>query len=130
MRTIAIDFNLTFALIVGKTGPLGLEFKNEKERLSLRRDFWTRSDEWERVLLSCITRENFHEFFKPIKKIGKGNFASVYLARDLNKKREVAVKAFMKEIAFKGEGRMAIENEIKIMRRVNSPSVVRLFGVY
>lgn len=36
----------------------------------------------------------------------------------------------MKEIAFKGEGRMAIENEIKIMRRVNSPSVVRLFGVY
>lgn len=36
----------------------------------------------------------------------------------------------MKEIAFKGEGKLAIENEIKIMRRVNSKGVVRLFGVY
>ena len=81
-------------------------------------------------MLSCITRQDFHEFFKPIKKIGKGNFASVYLAQDLKKNRQVAIKAFMKEIAFKGEGRQAIENEIKIMRRVNSQSVVKLFGVY
>lgn len=81
-------------------------------------------------MLSCITRQDFHDFFKPIKKIGKGNFASVYLAQDLKKNRQVAIKAFMKEIAFKGEGKLAIENEIKIMRRVNSKGVVRLFGVY
>lgn len=82
------------------------------------------------MLLSCITRQDFHEFFKPIQKIGKGNFASVYLAQDLKKNRQVAIKAFMKDIAFKGEGKMAIENEIKIMRRVDSKSVVKLFGVY
>lgn len=56
VMTIPIDFNLTFGIIAGKAGSVGLEFKNEKERITLRRDFWTRSEEWERALLSCITR--------------------------------------------------------------------------
>ena len=72
------------------------------------------------MLLSHITRKDFHEFFKPLKKIGKGNFATVYLAEDLRKSRFVAIKAFMKEVAFKGDGKRAIENEIKLMRMIKS----------
>jgi serine/threonine protein kinase len=35
--------------------------------------------------------------FKPIKKIGKGNFASVYLVVKYEDKQKYAVKAFSKE---------------------------------
>jgi serine/threonine protein kinase len=45
-----------------------------------------------------------------LKKIGKGNFATVYLAEDLRRNRQVAIKAFMKEVAFKGDGKRGIEN--------------------
>ena len=65
-----------------------------------------------------------------MKKIGKGNFATVYLAEDLYANRRVAIKAFMKEVAFKGDGRAAIENEVKLMRRVNNQNLVSLYGVY
>lgn len=35
---------------------------------------------WRNILRKFINQVGFHEQFKPIKKIGKGNFASVYLA--------------------------------------------------
>jgi hypothetical protein len=35
--------------------------------------------EWRSVLCLYLNQKGFHETFKPIKKIGKGNFASVYL---------------------------------------------------
>jgi hypothetical protein len=35
---------------------------------------------WKDKLETMINRRGFHNLFKPIKKIGKGNFASVYLA--------------------------------------------------
>jgi hypothetical protein len=44
-----------------------------------------------------INLRGFHELFKAIKKIGKGSFASVYLAERLEDKLMVAVKAFSKE---------------------------------
>ena len=43
----------------------------------------------------------------------------------------VAVKAFSKEKQFAGEkGRDSLENEIKLMRRLNHPNVMHLEGVY
>ena len=36
-------------------------------------------DDWEEILMNTMKRRRFHEFFKGVKKIGKGNFASVYL---------------------------------------------------
>jgi hypothetical protein len=36
--------------------------------------------EWRDILGGKLNQRGFHELFKPIKKIGKGNFASVYLA--------------------------------------------------
>jgi len=36
----------------------------------------------------------------------------------------------MKEPAFKNDGKYAIENEIKLMRRIKHPNLVTLYGVY
>jgi hypothetical protein len=36
--------------------------------------------QWRDILKDKINQRGFHELFKPKKKIGKGNFASVYLA--------------------------------------------------
>lgn len=65
-----------------------------------------------------------------MRKIGKGNFATVYLAEDMKKNELVAIKAFMKEVGFKGDGKKSIENEIKLMRRIKNPNIVSLNGVY
>lgn len=102
VQIIPIDPTLTFSIIQGKEGPVGLELNIDKERIELLREFWPRGNEWENVLLTCITRKDFHEFFRPLKKIGKGNFATVYLAEDLRRNRKVAVKAFMKDVAYQG----------------------------
>lgn len=43
----------------------------------------------------------------------------------------VAVKAFSKEKQFSGDkGRESLENEVKLMRRVNHSNVMKLEGVY
>jgi len=52
--------------------------------------------DWEKVLIKMMKRKKFHEFFKGVKKIGKGNFASVYLTQRLCDKVNFAVKAFQK----------------------------------
>jgi serine/threonine protein kinase len=57
---------------------------------------WVHSDMWETFLIKKIKQKNFHQYFKPIKKLGKGNFASVYLAHNKKKDTLVAVKAFVK----------------------------------
>ena len=65
-----------------------------------------------------------------MRKVGRGNFATVYLAEDIKAYRRVAVKAFMKETSFKGDGKASLENEIKLMRRLKHPNIVSLHGVY
>lgn len=53
-------------------------------------------EEWRSILKGKINQRGFHEQFKPIKKIGKGNFASVYLAQKIEDNVHYAVKAFSK----------------------------------
>lgn len=50
-----------------------------------------------------INQRNFHKLFKAKKKIGKGAFATVYLAERLSDKKMFAVKAFSKEKQYSGE---------------------------
>ena len=47
-------------------------------------------------LTKRINERNFHSLFRAKKKIGKGAFATVYLAQRLIDKQMVAVKAFSK----------------------------------
>ncbi len=56
--------------------------------------------DWRNFLASKINQRGFHELFKPIKKIGKGNFASVYLAERLEDSKKFAIKAFSKEATY------------------------------
>ena len=74
-----------------------LEKKEVDEKIKLKRDFWPKADVWEDELLKHIARSNFHSFFKPIRRLGKGAFASVYLAEDVRIKRRTAIKAFSKD---------------------------------
>ena len=49
--------------------------------------------------------------FRAIGRIGKGGFASVHLAERLRDGKQMAVKAFSKEVQFQTEnGKLALEN--------------------
>ncbi len=55
---------------------------------------------WRNHLEKKLNQRGFHELFKPIKKIGKGNFAAVYLVIRHEDGKKYAVKAFSKEGTF------------------------------
>lgn len=57
---------------------------------------------WAVELERRINQRNFHKLFKAKRKIGKGAFATVYLAERLRDHRMVAVKAFSKEKQYAG----------------------------
>ena len=52
------------------------------------------------VIQLKMNQANFHENYKAYKKIGKGNFASVYLVEHKISKQKFAVKAFSKEVSY------------------------------
>ena len=74
-----------------------------------------------------LNQRGFHEQFKPIKKIGKGNFASVYLAEKLEDKVSYAVKAFSKEAAYsEDKGKECLIKEIDVMRALSHKNTMKL----
>ena len=74
-----------------------------------------------------LNQRGFHEQFKPIKKIGKGNFASVYLAEKLEDKVSYAVKAFSKEAAYsEDKGKECMIKEIDVMRALSHKNTMKL----
>ncbi|CAD8199164.1 unnamed protein product [Paramecium octaurelia] len=83
------------------------------------------------VLISKCIITTFHNDFKVIKMIGKGTFASVYLAvRNVNGV-QYAVKAFSKQyINQQFRGREGLENEIRVMRRLKQKNILHLHEVH
>ncbi|CAK80477.1 unnamed protein product (macronuclear) [Paramecium tetraurelia] len=78
----------------------------------------------------CL-QSTFHDEFGVAKMIGKGSFAKVYLATKKSTGINYAVKAFNKEFMLEQfKGRESLENEIKVMRRLNQENLVRLHEVY
>jgi len=69
---------------------------------------------------------NKYEFGR---KLGQGNFAKVYHARDLRTGDSVAIKVIDKEKVLKVEVRVQIMREISIMRKVKHPNVLCLYEV-
>lgn len=47
-------------------------------------------------LKNLMNQFNFHDLFKAEKRLGKGNFATVYLGVNLKDQKKVAIKAFGK----------------------------------
>lgn len=67
-------------------------------------EFYTTStkdlEKWEIELGKRINQRGFHDLFKAMKKVGKGNFASVYLGERLRDGKQYAIKAFAKEATY------------------------------
>ena len=80
------------------------------------------------ILKNKINQRGFHEQFKPKKRIGKGNFASVYLAEKLEVGKSFAIKAFSKEAAYsEDKGKECLIKEIEIMRNLNHKCCMKLY---
>lgn len=70
-----------------------------------------------------MNQKGFHEMFKPIRKLGKGNFATVYEAERVTDKAKFAVKAFSKEACFSVKnGKESLINELAVLRQLNKTS--------
>lgn len=106
-----ISFDMCFELLRDKVP----EKKDEKPKLGKPRgikfdkhgstcELFTTEEKvlykWRDALGGIMNQRGFHELFRAHKKIGKGNFASVYLAERLEDDKMFAVKAFSKEAAY------------------------------
>lgn len=87
-------------------------------------------ESWIFCLSKLINQKGFHEMFKPLKKLGKGNFASVYEVERLTDGARFAVKAFSKQSCFSAKnGKESLINELNIMRQLSldsHPNVLKL----
>ncbi|CAD8211501.1 unnamed protein product [Paramecium octaurelia] len=87
--------------------------------------------QWRWFLGKRINQYGFHHLFKVFKKIGKGNFASVYLAERVEDGQQMAIKAFSKGVAYAEEnGKEGLMNEIKLMRQLDHPNIIKLHEVH
>lgn len=78
-----------------------------------------------------VNQKGFHERFKAIKKIGKGNFASVFEVKRIEDEKRFAVKAFSKVNTYSmPEGRDNLINELSVLRKIDHHNIVYLEGVY
>lgn len=82
------------------------------------------------MLSQRINQTGFHQLFKPHRKLGKGNFASVYEVERLADGAKFAVKAFSKQACFSSKnGKESLVNELAVMRGLSRdphPNVLRL----
>ncbi len=86
---------------------------------------------WIFNLSKQINQKGFHELFKPIKKLGKGNFASVYEVERITDLKRFAVKAFSKQNTFAAKnGKESLMNELAILRSLNHSNILRLESVF
>ncbi|KAM3141155.1 hypothetical protein pb186bvf_006760 [Paramecium bursaria] len=86
---------------------------------------------WRQLFGLRINQMGFHHMFKVFKKIGKGNFASVYLAERVDDGTQMAIKAFSKSAVYAEEnGKEGLINEIQLMRELNHPNIMKLYEVY
>jgi serine/threonine protein kinase len=92
------------------------------------------ADAWSRILEKRLNQRGFHEMFKPIKKLGKGNFATVYEAERVTDRVRFAVKAFSKQNSYCAKnGKESLINELAVLRELNRephPNVLKLEAVF
>jgi serine/threonine protein kinase len=137
-----LDFELRFEVIREKkeTGDKGKDVLGRPKGLRFDRDgcsseIYSSNEkeilEWRNFLRGKINQRGFHELFRAQRKIGKGNFASVYLAERLEDEKLFAVKAFSKEAAYNQEkGKEALITEIQLMRELDHGNIMKLHEVF
>lgn len=96
-QSIVFDFDLKFGF-----KQQGREVFFEKGDTKIAYNLESDEDlrKWRTILKGRINQRGFHQQFKALDKIGKGNFASVYLVQKHEDKTRYAVKAFSKQAAY------------------------------
>ena len=63
--------------------------------------------------------------------LGKGSYGQVFKVKNIENKKQYAVKAFSKEKAYSEElGKQSLINEIEVMRSLNHKNLMAIEGVY
>lgn len=84
---------------------------------------------WEKCLGRCMNQLGFHRLFKPIRKLGKGGFATVYEVERQTDGKHFAVKAFAKQNTINSPDQIhakGLVNEIKALRKMDCSNVLKL----
>ena len=122
------DFDLKYSFT---TSPPCISFEKQDERVQYALKSDADLQACRELLKGRLNQRGFHEQFKPKKKIGKGNFASVYLAEKLEIGKNFAIKAFSKEAAYsEDKGKECLIKEIEIMRSLNHKCCMKLHEVF
>ncbi|XP_016897372.1 MAP/microtubule affinity-regulating kinase 4 isoform X3 [Cynoglossus semilaevis] len=79
-------------------------------------------------IASCSDEQPHIGFYRLLKTIGKGNFAKVKLARHMVTEMEVAIKIIDKT-QLNPTSLQKLFREVRIMKSLNHPNIVRLFEV-
>jgi len=75
-------------------------FYNDTRSFSFYSDSSDIVERWVSYLSQHLNQIGFHNLFKPSRKLGKGNFASVYEVLRVTDNQRFAVKAFSKQGCF------------------------------
>lgn len=87
--------------------------------------------EWHDHLKRFCRQIKFRNYFREISMLGKGSFAKVFLVERKSDSQKFAVKIFEKEPFLRDEfERKCLMYEIKMMRAVNHPKLIRLFEIF
>jgi len=87
--------------------------------------------EWFEQLKQYCIMTKFRLFFETIKVIGKGKFAKVFLVERKTDRKQYAVKVFSKSVIMADPlEQKCLVYEIKMMRQMNHPRVLRLCELY
>ncbi|CAD8190803.1 unnamed protein product [Paramecium octaurelia] len=92
--------------------------------------FLDKSGPWEQKLKSQIPQLDYQTYYELEKLIGSGSFASVYIAKRKTDGNKLAVKAFLKKMLMQKDPdkwRESIDNEIKVMKSLDHPSLLKCY---
>jgi len=131
-----MDINSAFMKVTADTkingeSHFGLKFIKKRAYEELFTPNEAIVQEWFDYLKRYCILTKFRLFFETIKVIGKGNFAKVFLVERKTDGKQYAVKVFSKNVIM-GDPleRKCLLYEIKMMRQMNHPRVLRLYELY
>lgn len=78
-----------------------------------------------------LSHKGFSQYFKPLKRLGRGTFATVYMVEHKFTGNKKAAKVFSREgqkIQLKGNE--ALQNEIEILKDLDHPNILHFDGIY
>lgn len=122
---------ITYDTKINNENHFGLKFIKKRAYEELFTPNEAIVNEWYDHLKRYCILTKFRLYFETIKVIGKGNFAKVFLVERKTDKKQFAVKVFSKNVIM-GDAleRKCLLYEIKMMRQMNHPRVLRLHELY